>query len=326
MIFFTERYSQAISTSDFISLNNNVRSFIEEIIVESDEGIENQYDLAYVNIPTTWYKVCDRYRKIKGYSKAFFDCDDTFISSLSDPELFGIIEIWYEVLSVDSSESFKKNINDALHKNKQPWMLQDGAMTKIERQKHFIDITPKIQPLDSQDKNKSCISDLDYYTILSIIRNTVCTYERNPASLKSLKEEDIRNLILGTLNGLYNGKAMGEAFRNKGKTDICIESENRAAFVAECKIWNGQGKIDEALQQLDGYLTWRDCKVALIYFVRKKIFFNVIKTVTNTLKKHHCIRDLNVLNDNEIDCNYLSKSNQGQILKIRVSLFNLFAD
>ncbi len=77
-----------------------------------------------------------------------------------------------------------------------------------------------------------------------------------------------------TLNGTYLGGAVGEAFRNNGKTDICIEEKNRAAFVAECKMWTGQKAIADALKQLDSYLTWRDCKTALIYFVRKKIFGN----------------------------------------------------
>ena len=38
---------------------------------------------------------------------------------------------------------------------------------------------------------------------------------------------------------IFDGRAVGEAFRHKGKTDICVEHENRAAFVAECKMWTG---------------------------------------------------------------------------------------
>ena len=39
---------------------------------------------------------------------------------------------------------------------------------------------------------------------------------------------------------------IADRFRKKGKTDIRIEFENRAAFVAECKLWKGEKKILEA--------------------------------------------------------------------------------
>lgn len=85
-----------------------------------------------------------------------------------------------------------------------------------------------------------------------------------------MQEEDLRNTLLAMLNATYKGNATGETFRRKGKTDICIEMENRAAFVAECKIWKGAKALTNAVRQLNGYLTWRDCKTALIVFVRQK--------------------------------------------------------
>ena len=34
----------------------------------------------------------------------------------------------------------------------------------------------------------------------------------------------------------------------------------------ECKLWKGDQQITEAVNQLLGYLTWRDCKTALVVF------------------------------------------------------------
>lgn len=55
-----------------------------------------------------------------------------------------------------------------------------------------------------------------------------------------MQEEDLRNTLLAALNATYKSDAIGEAFINHGKTDICIERENRAAFVSECKMWTGK--------------------------------------------------------------------------------------
>ena len=41
--------------------------------------------------------------------------------------------------------------------------------------------------------------------------------------------------MLTALNTTYKEDAVGKAFGNNDKTDICIERENRSAFVAECK-------------------------------------------------------------------------------------------
>jgi len=76
----------------------------------------------------------------------------------------------------------------------------------------------------------------------------------------------LRDIVLAFLNGIYEGDAAGERFRMRGKTDICIEDNKRAAFIAECKVWRGAKEIEEAVDQLLDYHTWRDCKSALVIF------------------------------------------------------------
>lgn len=191
-----------------------------------------------------------------------------------------------------------------------------------------IPLKRKIQPISQRYNNESnyCISDPEYFDILATIKHNGSTYERTPSSFKSLQEEDIRNLLLASLNGIYQGNATGETFRNNGKTDICIECKNRSAFVAECKIWKGQSKVSEALEQLDSYLTWRDCKTALIYFVRNKDFLSVLETIKQALHSQVSVRQLKEFDRNEFECSYISLSNPGQIVRIRVLLFNLYSN
>ena len=188
-----------------------------------------------------------------------------------------------------------------------------------------VPLVRRIAPIaHSYDKQESYyINDTDYVDILSTIKHTGSTYERTPASYKSMQEEDLRNTLLAALNGTYKGDAVGEAFRNHGKTDICIERENRAAFVAECKMWTGKSGIAEALSQLSRYLTWRDCKTALIFFVRRKKFFETLKAAEEALKEVPEMRQVQPIDKNEFKCCMISNENPGQLIQVRVMLFNM---
>lgn len=167
------------------------------------------------------------------------------------------------------------------------------------------------------------IEATNYREILAVLKDAGSTMERTPNSYRSMGEEDLRNVLLASLNSSFKGAATGEAFRNNGKTDICIEAENRAAFVAECKMWTGEKEVPSAIDQLDSYLTWRDCKTALIYFVRRKDFLSVAKKMGEVLRGMSGITQVQQLDANEYDCTIISSSCPGQRKIMRVFMFNL---
>lgn len=224
-----------------------------------------------------------------------------------------------------------KQLNEKKNKVKAFFNIAEMLRIPIEKNKYsqqHIVLKRRIVPISHKYNNESYygIDDKDYYDILDVINHTLSTYERTPSSYISMKEEDLRNTLLATLNGSYQGKANGETFRNNGKTDICIEQENRAAFVAECKMWNGKKNVENALCQLDSYLTWRDCKTALIYFVRRKNFLVILDEAKKALTNIGDMINVKEIEKNIFDCLFLSKSNLGQRVKIRVMLFNLYSD
>lgn len=189
-----------------------------------------------------------------------------------------------------------------------------------------IKIERKIIPLVKKQTNsiqEYTISDEIYHDILSLIKHQGSTFERTPDVFTSLEEEQLRNLILSNLNSLFKGNANGECFRKHGKTDICIEYENRAAFVAECKIWSGINNFFKALDQLQGYLTWRDTKLSLIIFSRNKNFFNVLKEIKSHFSSIDNYVNYYEIDKNEFDLKIKSKNNEGQILKVRIFVFDL---
>src|SRR3989304_9308879 len=95
------------------------------------------------------------------------------------------------------------------------------------------------------------------------------------------------DIMIAHLNGHYEGGATGETFRRSGKTDMRIEDQERAAFVAECKVWRGHKELLEAVDQLLSYLTWRDCKAAIIVFNKHNAKFTELLTkVSETVRSH----------------------------------------
>lgn len=125
-----------------------------------------------------------------------------------------------------------------------------------------------------------------YEEILSIIENMVAVIERSPHAFSSMSEEDLRQHFLVQLNGQYEGQATGETFNYEGKTDILVRHEGRNLFIAECKFWKGPASLTKAIDQLLGYLSWRDTKTAIILFNQTKSFSSVLKQVPGIVGKH----------------------------------------
>ena len=147
-------------------------------------------------------------------------------------------------------------------------------------------ITPNFPVASTKPYKPEPVLNLSTYDhILGIIQNMVTVMERSPAAFISMDEEALRTHFLVQLNGHYDGQATGETFNYEGKTDILIRSEGKNIFIGECKFWGGSKKLTETIDQLLGYSSWRDTKVAIIIFSRNKDFSNVLSALDETTKK-----------------------------------------
>ncbi|MGH9425640.1 MAG: hypothetical protein ACRD2L_04945 [Terriglobia bacterium] len=146
---------------------------------------------------------------------------------------------------------------------------------------------PLPRPPAAGFKPEPAISNELYEELLAIIRHAGASFEGAPQTYKPLGEEGLRDNILSHINVVFEGKATGETFRKYGKTDIRLEEETRSAFVGECKLWGGERALLEAVTQLLGYLTWRDCKAALVVFNKDVGSFSWVQaTVAAALQSH----------------------------------------
>jgi len=127
---------------------------------------------------------------------------------------------------------------------------------------------------------------VEYEHILSVMTNMALVMERSPLAFSSMGEEDLRTHFLMQLNGHYEGQATGETFNFGGKTDILIRSDGKNIFIAECKYWSGPKRLSETVDQLLGYASWRDTKVAVVVFNRQKNFSHVLDAIPPAMTTH----------------------------------------
>jgi hypothetical protein len=130
------------------------------------------------------------------------------------------------------------------------------------------------------------ITDQDYEAALKTLETARLQLERTPSVAKGLDEEGIRDLLLLHLNGVFEGVAGGEMFNLKGKTDILVRVRDRNIFIGECKIWHGEKQFSEAIDQLTGYLSWRDVKAALLLFVRGGDISGITEKAIHAIETH----------------------------------------
>lgn len=207
-----------------------------------------------------------------------------------------------------------------------PLKRRDGAPSVKPIQIKRTLVRPLPPPPKSGYKPEPGITDDDYEHILSVIRHEGRTFEATPKTYAVHDEEELRDIILAHLNGHYQGGATGETFRRSGKTDIRIEDQDRAAFVAECKVWHGPKELLAAVDQLLGYLTWRDCKAAILIFNKHNAkFTELIDKIPESLTNHpNFKRDLGQQGDGEWRFTFTSQEDELRQVIVNVFVFNIY--
>lgn len=152
-------------------------------------------------------------------------------------------------------------------------------------QREKIEVPNKPTTKDSEPE--PTLDENTYRQILQTIYDVGKGFERAPRLFEGKEEEDLRDYLLFFLEmNFKDGSATGETFNKEGKTDILLRHEKDNIFVAECLMWDGNKYFREKIDQLLGYLTWRDSKAAVIAFVDNKKIQPVLDRIVETTKEH----------------------------------------
>jgi len=191
-------------------------------------------------------------------------------------------------------------------------------------------VTESIAKLRKPQPTQKAIPRLkpeEFQTILDVIEGQGVTFERTPQTVAKLDEEDIRNLILSSLNAVFNLDAVGEAFSKQGKTDIYLVVPEGGIFIAECKIWYGPHTIGEAIDQILGYLTWRDAYGVVLLFSRNKGFSNVLGSIPEAINGIASLRgELHQVDDHHWLARHTLPGDDSQTVEIHYLVYNIYAE
>ena len=185
-----------------------------------------------------------------------------------------------------------------------------------------IVITPKkIQPLlpDKKTYEGYYIDNTNYRAILQTIREHLVATETLPKPVQKLSDEElIRDTILWALNANYI-VATGETFRAGGKTDINVSFNDKSAFIAECKVWHGPNTFSDALNQVYGYATWRDCRIAILIFnLSNKDFGKLLSTLEQQIKENENFLLASKKSPSEWECKFKSHTDSSSNITVNV--------
>lgn len=166
-----------------------------------------------------------------------------------------------------------------------------------------------------------------FNAILNLIDNSCRLFERTPLTFSKLEEEELRNVILSNLNGVFEGSAVGEAFSKKGKTDIYLPINKGGVFIAECKNWEGPKTLEHAIQQILGYLTWRNSYGVLILFSKRKNFTDVLKTIDSKISEiSSYAKGKEKIGQNHIKTLHYLPEDEKKLIEIHCLTYNLYCD
>jgi hypothetical protein len=152
-----------------------------------------------------------------------------------------------------------------------------------------IKVRTKISPLiaPAAKREQQLVLEHDKFNaIVELIENQCRQFERTPTVFSKLHEEDLRDILLSSLNAIFEGAAVGEAFQGIGKVDIHLRISKGEVFIAECKFWSGPSTITEVTAQLLERLTWRDSFGVAIIFSLNAEFGRVIEAIPDTIQRN----------------------------------------
>lgn len=183
---------------------------------------------------------------------------------------------------------------------------------KLLREKPEGQPQPELQPVSIKQ-------------IVALIGQTGRNFETTPSTYGVLEEEQLRDIILNTLNAVFETTAAtGETFSKKGKTDIFLVVPGGAVLIGECKFWGGAKLYGETIDQLFGYVTWRHTAAVMVTFSKNKGLTAVVEEAKRATKEHASFsRDLASVAETYFTSVHKHPSDDQKTIEIHQLIFDL---
>lgn len=130
--------------------------------------------------------------------------------------------------------------------------------------------------------------------------------------------------MLVQLSTAFEGRAVGEAVNNKGKTDIMVRTEDGLnEHIFELKIWSGIAMLKSTITQLLGYIASHNKHSGLIMLSYNKNFTAILKAIQDHLQKTYNYNPIEKVVENQFRFTVVHPVDEGKTLQIHVIAINL---
>jgi hypothetical protein len=144
-------------------------------------------------------------------------------------------------------------------------------------------------------------------------------------TFSTIKEENLRDLLMPIINGITKNKAAAEALSGSGKTDISIRTKKgNNQYIFELKLWSGQNNLDNTIEQLTSYLNWHNEYAGILFFCRVKNLTSIINKARERLYDKYNPVYLEKERHNEIRFEMDYPNDIDKKLLIHINFINLF--
>lgn len=135
--------------------------------------------------------------------------------------------------------------------------------------------------------SKKNIDQFQFEKLIKSMQFLTADMQRRPDQFQDLKEENIRDRMLMPLNVTFRGRGNAEAKNCKGKTDILVRTKDGLnEHIFELKVWGGIKTLEEAITQLQGYLSWHNNYSGIIMFCYNSDFTAILNETEKYLTEH----------------------------------------
>ncbi len=148
------------------------------------------------------------------------------------------------------------------------------------------------QKFESQKQTKKSAKinneRLQFEKLIKHLQFLTSDMQKKPDQYQELTEENIRDRMLTSINGAFNGRGFAEAKNNKGKTDILVKTEDGLnEHIFELKVWKGRKTLENTITQIQNYLSWHNNHCGIIMFCYRQNFSSILKIAEKYLIKEY---------------------------------------
>ena len=192
-----------------------------------------------------------------------------------------------------------------------------------------VKVRAKIAPVMPAARKAQKVPVLDaegFGAIMELVESQCQQFERTPQVFSELQEEGLRDIVLSSLNAVFEGAAGGETFRGNGKVDIHLQVAQGEVFLCEIKFWRGLRSLDEVVAQVMGRLTWRDSYGVGVVFSLNAGFTEVLAAVHQRLRGlQGCLPEsLHRADEHHFVASFAIPSDEARTAEIHILVYNLY--